>query len=168
MCPEHPRKSCSVCLSSSFPPSPLLSSFWPLALLFCLWVFLMQLRSQSPLLPRFALCVLSVSLPMVPVMGGNPVHLFGNWRNKQQIVQPIHRYICRLSVRSSFGPRGAMKTLLARRLRTELGGYLTAFRKFRKEQLSLCRAFLPLLWFPFHCFLLLYVLVPSISFVFIL
>lgn len=165
---QHPRKSCSVCFSSSFPSSPLLSDFWPLALLFCLWVFLMQLKPQSPLLPRLALCALSISHPMVLVLGENPVHLFGNWRNKQQIVQPIQLYICRLSVGSSFGQRGEMKTLLARRLRTELGSYLTAFLKFRKEQLSLRRAFLPLLWFPFHCFLLLYFLFPSIFFAFIL
>lgn len=93
---------------------------------------------------------------LVPEMGENTAHLFDGWRDEQQIVQPLQLHIPRLSMSSSFGQSGEMKTLLAGILRTELEGYLMTFLKFRKEQLSLCWAFLLLLCFPFLWFLFLF------------
>lgn len=58
--PGNPASG-SACFSSSCPFSPSVSDFWPLALLFCLCVFLMPLKPQSPLFPRFAIYAQSIS-----------------------------------------------------------------------------------------------------------
>lgn len=132
--PGNPASG-SACFSSSCPFSPSVSDFWPLALLFCLCVFLMPLKPQSPLFPRFAIYAQSISNLFASCL--EKIQQFGNQKNKKQIIQPIQIYICGLSM-CSLEQCGEMKTHLTRRPRPELGSYLMAFLRLRKEQLSLC------------------------------
>lgn len=138
LCPERSRKPCfRLCLFFFLLPF-FTFSLWLLASCSALSPLCFPDAAQTPVTPVPQICYLcSVHLqPFCFLHWENTAHLFGNQKNKKQIIQPIQIYICGLSM-CSLEQCGEMKTHLTRRPRPELGSYLMAFLRLRKEQLSL-------------------------------
>lgn len=162
LCARNP-----LVLPVPFSLSPLSTFTLTFSLLLCSFALSLPEAPQIAVSTVPQLCPLC-SAPLWPFgsCNGRECSTF-TWQleDEQQIVQLIGLHRRRLSVGCSFEQRrGDMETRLARKLRTGLGGYLMAFLKFRKEQRSLCGAFLLLLCFPLHWFLLFCFLPPSLSF----